>query len=257
MVCSTRLMSPPRPTHARQAHPRPVEHQHQQNGPRGARPSPRKRHRSRLSRADRGWGRRCSHTQHRKAREFVRRAHRAHDGLQDMQAVGERRTAGERQQPDLAQQFSALRRERRHGCGRRQHDLEAHRARGVGALAEPRLLIALEERGVLRLVHVVIAVQLLEFGLDLRRTVEARLQVRDRGLVLRELLAQRGDLDVHLVQLELHALVDRIVAGAACGHRGRIAPPQALELGGAPLLELLERGAGGDHVRVLIGVLQE
>ena len=63
---------------------------------------------------------------------------------------------------------------------------------------------------------------------------------------------QRGDLHVFLVEFELDVLIHGVVAGTARSDRAGVAAPQALELGRAPFLELIQGGACRDHIRMLV-----
>ena len=83
--------------------------------------------------------------------------------------------------------------DRREARVRRLHDLETHRAGAVRLLAQARLFVVGEQRGVLRVIDVVVAVQRGEFGFDLGRRIQPLAQVRGLGAMLCERAAQRGD----------------------------------------------------------------
>jgi len=72
-----------------------------------------------------------------------------------------------------------------------------------------------------------------------------------------ELAAQRGDLHVGLIKGQLNALVHRIRGSAAIRYRAGIAAPQRLNFARPPRGELRQGLARRDHVRVLLGVIEQ
>src|SRR5262249_58503832 len=76
-------------------------------------------------------------------------------------------------------------------------------------------------------------------------------------LMLPELSAEIGYVDIRMVELELNALIDRIRAGTTRCGGARIAVPQALDLSCPTAFELGKVLACLDHIRVLVGVLQQ
>ncbi len=71
--------------------------------------------------------------------------------------------------------------------------------------------------------------------------------------MLRKFGAQVGHINVNLVQRKLNALVDGVAAGAARGRRGSVALTKAFEFRCAALLEILERLACGNDIRMVVG----